>query len=298
MTPRVALIGFGEVGQILGRDLAEQGFDDISAYDRLFLDPISAPSRTAALSSVRVAYDVEEACANRDLVVSAVTAGQAQAVAEAAAPHLKGAIFLDLNSVAPHTRVASQAVIAAAGGCYVEAAVMAPIAPKRLKTPILLGGPHAAAFAPMADRLGLATEVLSDQVGRASAVKLSRSIFVKGLEAIVTESLISARRFGVEAEVLASLENTLPHPDWPGLAHYLITRPLTHGRRRSEEMVEAAAMLGEVGLESSMARATVDLQARQGALGLGAAQDQPQRLADLLDTIAERTTTASQRGKI
>jgi 3-hydroxyisobutyrate dehydrogenase-like beta-hydroxyacid dehydrogenase len=298
MSPRIALIGFGEVGQILGRDLADKGFDDIAAYDRLFLDPTSTPSRTVALSSIRIAYDMKEACANRDLVVSAVTAGQALSVAQAAAPFLKGAIFLDLNSVAPHTRVASQAAIAAEGGRYVEAAVMAPIAPRRLKTPILLGGPHGAAFAPMADRLGLAAEVLSDQVGRASAVKLSRSIFVKGLEAIVTESLISARRFDVEAEVLTSLENTLPHPDWSGLAHYLITRPLTHGCRRSEEMAEAVAMLDAAGLRSSMARATVDLQARQGALGLGAALDQPERLQDLLDTIAERTTTASQRGKI
>jgi 3-hydroxyisobutyrate dehydrogenase-like beta-hydroxyacid dehydrogenase len=298
MNPRIALIGFGEVGQILGRDLAEQGFDDITAHDRLFLDPTSALSRTSALAPVRVAYDMEEACANRDLVISAVTAGQALAVARAAAPHLKGAIFLDLNSVAPHTRVASQAAVDAQGGRYVEAAVMAPIAPKRLKTPILLGGPHAAAFASMADRLGLAAEVLSDEVGQASAVKLSRSIFVKGLEAIVTESLASARRFGVEAQVLASLNNTLPHADWPGLAHYLVTRPLTHGRRRSEEMVEAVAMLDAADLDSPMARATVELQARQGALGLGAAQDQPERLPDLLDTIAERTTTASQREKI
>jgi 3-hydroxyisobutyrate dehydrogenase-like beta-hydroxyacid dehydrogenase len=78
---------------------------------------------------------------------------------------------------------------------------MAPIAPKRLKTPILLGGPHAEAFAPMPVDWALSTEVFSDEVGRASAVKLSRSIFVKGLEAIVTESLASARHFGVEAEV-------------------------------------------------------------------------------------------------
>jgi 3-hydroxyisobutyrate dehydrogenase-like beta-hydroxyacid dehydrogenase len=107
-----------------------------------------------------------QACAGRDLVISAVTAGQALAVARAAAPHLKGAIFLDLNSVAPHTRVASQAAVDRPGRALCRGAVMAPIAPKRLKTPILLGGPHAAAFAPWLERLGLAAEVLSDEVGR------------------------------------------------------------------------------------------------------------------------------------
>lgn len=290
MTARIALIGFGEVGQILAADLAEQGVTDIVVHDRLFTDPTSAPSLAAAQSTVRACPDIAQACADRDLVISAVTAGQALAVATAAAPGLREAIFLDLNSVAPQTRLASQQMIAEHQGRYVEGAVMAPIAPKRLKTPILLGGPSGGELAPLLEQLGFDAKVFSDEVGRASAVKLSRSIFVKGLEAIITESLASARHFGVEGEVLASLSNTLPHEDWPGLAHYLITRPLTHGRRRSEEMAEAAAMLDAAGLPAPMTRATVELHARQGALGLGAAEDQPDSLPDLLDAVAERTT--------
>jgi 3-hydroxyisobutyrate dehydrogenase-like beta-hydroxyacid dehydrogenase len=293
MTPRIALIGFGEVGQILASDLTDQGVENIVVHDRLFADPGSAPSRAAAQAPVQVVSDIAQACAGRDLVISAVTAGQALAVATAAAPNLRGAIFLDLNSVEPRTRLASQQVIAEHQGLYVEGAVMAPIAPKRLKTPVLLGGPHARGLAPLVEQLGFAARVFSEDVGRASAVKLSRSIFVKGLEAIVTESLASARHFGVEAEVLASLSNTLPHEDWPGLAHYLITRPLTHGRRRSEEMAEAAAMLDAAGLPAPMTRATVELHARQGALGLGADEDQPDSLPDLLDAVAERTTGLS-----
>lgn len=295
MSPRVGLIGFGEVGQILAADLAAGGVGDILVHDRLFVDPMSRPSLAMAASPARPAEDIAIACEGRDLVISAVTAGQALTVAQAAAAHLRGAVFLDLNSVAPHTRRASLEVIDAAGGRYVEGAVMAPIAPRRLGTPVLLGGPHARAFAPVAAGLGFSVEAFADEVGRASAVKLSRSVFVKGLEAIVTESLLGARHHGVEAEVLASLGDTLPHPDWPSLARYLLTRPLTHGLRRSEEMQEAAAMLGEAGLDATMARATATLQRDQAALGMDAPEAQAGGLPELLDAVAEHKRAVSGR---
>lgn len=291
MSPRVALIGFGEVGQILFADLDAAGVSDIVVCDRLFADPTSSPSRAA--NGARRASDISTACAGRDLVISAVTAGEALDVAREAAAYLGQAWFLDLNSVSPQTREAQARVLD--GGRYVEGAVMAAIAPKRLKTPILLGGPHAAGIAPLLADLGFSAEPADERIGRASAVKLSRSVFVKGLEALVTESLASARHYGVEAEVLASLNNTLPHPDWPALARYLLTRPLVHGRRRSEEMTEAAAMLAAAGLDAPMTQATVEVQARQGGLGLGETDDQPEDLGALLDAVARRTTVLSKR---
>lgn len=288
MSPRIGLIGFGEVGQILAADLAARGAADIAVHDRLFADAASGPSQALPGAPVRAAESIAAACVDCELVISAVTAGQSLAVARAAAPHLAGALFLDLNSVAPHTRLASRDAVEAAGGRYVEGAVMAPIAPLRIATPVLLGGVHAADFAPAAQALGFAATAFSETVGPASAVKLSRSVFVKGLEAIVTEALLSARRHGVEAQVLASLNNTLPHPDWPGLARYLITRPLAHGGRRAEEMREAVAMLDAAGLDSVMAAATARLQQAQGALGLEAPGDQAEDLGALLDAIAAR----------
>jgi len=295
MSPRLALIGYGEVGRVLHADLVARGVSDIVVHDRLFADPASPPSRAAAEDQARVASGLAEACAGRDLVISAVTAGEALNVARAARPHLDQAWFLDLNSVSPQTRKAEADALAGSKARYVEGAVMAPIGPKRQQTPILLGGPHAAAVAPLLDALGFSVSPAGEEIGRASAIKLSRSIFVKGLEAIVTESLASARHYGVEAEVLASLGNTLPHPDWPALARYLLTRPLVHGKRRSEEMAEAAGMLAAAGLDASMTRGTVEVQARQGALGL---TGEPfGRLEDLLDSIAERTTALSSQRK-
>jgi len=294
MSPRLTLIGFGEVGQTLRADLAASGVIDVVVHDRLFDDPASAPSK-AAFGVARVANDLASACADRDLVISAVTAAEALNVARAAAPHLGDGFFLDLNSVSPQTRQAEAQALAGSRARYVEGAVMAPIGPKRLKTPILLGGPAAEAVAPMLSQLGFSTSPAGSEIGRASAVKLSRSIFVKGLEAIVTESLASARHYGVEDEVLASLSNTIPHPDWRGLARYLLSRPLVHGKRRSEEMVEAAKMLLAADLDASMTCAMVEVHARQGGLGLGEEAEGGVDLVDLLDVVAERTKLGANR---
>ena len=138
---------------------------------------------------------------------------------------------------------------------------MSPIGPRRLASPFLLGGPHAEHFAAIANSYGLTDiTVFSDTVGRAAAVKLSRSVIVKGLEAIFTESMLTARYYGVEAEVLDSLSNILPEADWDALAAYFISRSMLHGVRRSEEMVEAAATVADAGVEPLMARATVERQ--------------------------------------
>ena len=125
---------------------------------------------------------------------------------------------------------------------------MTSVPPKGLRSPMLLGGPHATAFAVSMSAFDMALTVFSEEVGRASSVKMCRSVMIKGLEALATECLLAARRYGVEKEVLASLSDTLPHPDWRGLARYVISRPLIHGRRRAEEMREVARTVSEVGV--------------------------------------------------
>ncbi len=138
---------------------------------------------------------------------------------------------------------------------------MSPIGPRRLASPFLLGGPHAQAFATVAAGYGIGdVTVVADQVGRAAATKLCRSVVVKGLESLLSESLLAARVFGVERDVLDSLPNILPPADWEAVAGYFISRSLQHGRRRSEEMEEAAATVAEAGIEPHMARATVERQ--------------------------------------
>jgi hypothetical protein len=195
---------------------------------------------------------------------------------------------VDVNSVAPETKKAAARIIEAAGGRYVEAAVMASVPPKRLKTPMLLGGPHAAAFIDHMALFGMDLTNFAPDIGRASSVKMCRSVMIKGLEALTTECMLAARYYGVEADVLATMGDTLPHPNWPDLARYVISRALIHGKRRAEEMREVAVTVEHAGIEPLLSRAIAERQDwawKQGAV-MGEARNLPS-LEPLLDALTE-----------
>jgi 3-hydroxyisobutyrate dehydrogenase-like beta-hydroxyacid dehydrogenase len=265
VTPsRVALLGLGEVGSVLVEDLRGLGHG-VAAYDIAWSDDSSIARRNA--ESLDVPMDsLAAALEGADLVVSAVTPGSCVAVARASAGLLRtGAWYVDLNSASPGHKVEAAALVEAGGGWYVEVALMSAIAPRRLSAPFLLGGPRAEAFAEAATEFGLLdVSVVPGPLGRAAATKLCRSVVVKGLEALFTESLTAARHHGVEAAVLASLSNILPPADWEAVADYFVARSQRHGRRRSEEMLEAAATVAESGLDPLMALATAERQALTG----------------------------------
>lgn len=263
----IALIGYGEVGRILAEDLAPRAAR-LSAWDVRFASGALGPRDDADPGLLRRARRNAEAVAGATLVISAVTAGETRAAAAESAERLApGTWFLDLNAAAPRTKTEAAAIINAAGGRYVEAAVMSPVPPKRLAAPILLGGPHADAFGKVGASLGFSgLSVFSRAYGAASAAKLGRSVMVKGVEALLTESLLAARHYGVEDAVLASLENLLPGADWPALARYMVSRTLAHGARRAEEMREAAAMVAEAGIAPLMSVAAAERQAWAGGL--------------------------------
>jgi 3-hydroxyisobutyrate dehydrogenase-like beta-hydroxyacid dehydrogenase len=259
----ITLIGFGEAGGILGADLAKAG-PDVVVYD-ILLERAETRTRLrarAADAGVRCAASTLEAVRGADLVISAVTASASTDVARAAAPALAaGQAFLDINSVAPATKRINAELIEARGATYVDAAVMAPVPPQRLAVPMLLGGSQAAELAGALNALGMNTVAIAREVGVASAVKMCRSILIKGLEALALESLLAARHFGAEEQVLASLQRSFPDMGWgAALPDYLISRIAEHGRRRVEEMREVARTLEDVHLEPLMARATAARQ--------------------------------------
>jgi 3-hydroxyisobutyrate dehydrogenase-like beta-hydroxyacid dehydrogenase len=198
-----------------------------------------------------------------------------------------GAFYLDLNSVSPRTKTEAARAIELAGGRYVEAAVMSPIAPQGIASPIWLGGPRAREFLPIAHSLGFGgSAVYSDTLGDASAAKMCRSVIVKGMEALLAESLLTARRHGVEDLVLASLQDLFPIGDWRKLARYMIARSLQHGRRRAEEMREAARTVVEAGFEPWMSEGTI---ARQEWAAGQASALRAEALTDVLDEMLART---------
>jgi 3-hydroxyisobutyrate dehydrogenase-like beta-hydroxyacid dehydrogenase len=258
----IALIGYGEVGRILAEDLRAESHE-VTAFDLKQRTSEAVPIRAHALvHRVMLAESHRDAVRWAELTVSAVTASQTVAVAEACAGALpKGSFFLDLNSASPAAKIAAADLVTRGGGRYVEGAVMTSVPPHRLKVPLLLGGLHAAELLPDLNELGFAAKVASGQLGVASATKMCRSVMIKGLEATVIESFVAARRYGVEEAVLASLRETFPGIDWSEQAAYFFERVIAHGRRRAEEMREAAATVREAGLEPWSAAATAERQA-------------------------------------
>ncbi len=258
----IGLVGYGEVGRILAEDLRARGVANVLAYDIKLGGPNGAPLRDhAARHGVRLAESHAELAAQSDLIVSAVTASQAVPVAEACAPALRsGAWFLDFNSASPGAKIRAGEIVAAAGGRYVEGAVMTSIPPYRIRVPLLLGGSQAVALAPLLNVLGFDAKVASPQLGVASATKMCRSVMIKGLEAMVIECFTAARAHGVEDAVLASLAETFPGIDWERQGAYFFQRVIQHGRRRAEEMREVAQTVHEAGLEPWSAAGTAERQ--------------------------------------
>jgi 3-hydroxyisobutyrate dehydrogenase-like beta-hydroxyacid dehydrogenase len=270
---QIALIGYGEVGGILAEDLRAAGHS-VCAFDRKLSnanananDSGDAMRAHAAKFDVHLGSTVADALRGAELVISAVTASQAVPVAQACAFAMAngmglGAYVLDFNSASPRAKTRAAALVDAAGGRYVEGAVMTTLPPYRIKVPLLLGGPHASALFPVLQGLGFAPKVVSEKLGVASATKMCRSIMIKGLEAMVIESFTTARHYGVEDAVIASLYETYPGIDWEKQGAYLFQRVIEHGRRRSEEVMEVAQTVSEAGLSPYSATGTAQRQAQ------------------------------------
>lgn len=251
----IALIGFGEAGSTFAKAAGWKG--RASAYDLL-------PERRAAMGAapVNACASAAEALADAALVLSLVTADAALCAARDYAVFLRpGAIWCDMNSVAPDTKRQAARFIEDAAGRYVDVAILAPVNPARIAVPLLLSGVAAE------DAQGLLTAAgfssvrrVGDEIGKASAIKMIRSVMVKGIEALTAEMMLAAMQAGVVDEVLASLDASEKREDWPTRAAYNIERMRTHGQRRAAEMEEVCRTLADLGVDPIMSQGTVRRQ--------------------------------------
>ena len=261
----IAFIGFGEVGQRFSRDLLKNADLSIRAYDILF-DRLGGDQNLAARAKamgVAPCANAAEAIKGADVVISAVTADVSEkAAADAAAFIAKDQIFFDINSASPETKRRSAASIVNAGGIFVEGAVMAAVLKPGIGVPILAGGPGAERLAALLNGFGMNIESVASDYGKASAIKLCRSIMIKGMEALMLDCVLACRVWGASGPVFASLGETFPSIDWAKLAETMMERVDAHGARRAAEMREAAEMLAAAGFNPSLAFAVADAQSR------------------------------------
>lgn len=273
---RILLVGFGEAGQAFARGWALPA-GRLNAYDV----KLNVPEQAASIVSAAAAYGVgvdpilEMALAVTRRVFCLVPTDQSEIAAKAAAPFLQpGTIWLDGSSSSPGRKRRAAATIEAAGGRYVDMAIMAPVYPRLHRTPVLLSGPAAQIALPELTSLGMVAELAGPDVGGASAIKMIRSVLIKGMEAITAECLLAARRAGVEDAILHSLASSDPDVDWKGRTAYNLERMTRHGNRRAAELREAVATLDELGVPSRMSAATAIWQDQVGDMGI-AISDEP-----------------------
>lgn len=272
MEQDIGLIGFGEAGRTfaLAGDWAGQAHvHDIKTE---LADLRAAKLSDYADAGVEGYDDLPQVAQRVDMLLSLVTADQALGVAEAAAACLTpGTLFCDMNSIAPQTKQAAAKYIEAVGGHYVDVAVMAPVDPARLNVPLLLSGAQAERAAERLAALGFTNiRIVGTAVGRASAIKMLRSVMVKGLEALSAECVLAADKADVLDEVLASLDASEKAKPWGVRAAYNLDRMMIHGLRRAAEMEEVVKTLDGLGTGSAMTRGTVERQRAIGALGIAA----------------------------
>jgi len=289
---RLGLIGYGEVGKIFSAGLNGLSVvTAVGAWDLKFAraDTGAAERAHAASAGVQAHDSAAALCAASELVISAVTASSTLAVAEEAARHIQpGTLFLDLNSASPGTKRQCAALLDGAGAHYVEAGVMTSVPPYGIRVPMLLGGAQAAALAARLNDWGMDVRAVSEQLGVASAIKMCRSVMIKGLEALVIESYTAARAYGVEEHVLPTLQETFPSIDWAAQGAYFFQRVAQHGQRRAEEMRESARTVWEAGCEPLMTAAIADKQqwvAEQARAGVFHGVDQGARWQDWADAL-------------
>jgi 3-hydroxyisobutyrate dehydrogenase-like beta-hydroxyacid dehydrogenase len=266
--PALCFIGFGEAGQAIAAGLREAGVERIAAWDILFPQPDGERLRRAGQAiGVRCATSAADAVRDADIVISAVTAASSVDAVQSVRPHIGGRPFLlDINSVSPG-RKQEAAKLLGDTARYVDVAVIAPIHPARHQTPMLIAGTHAAAAAPALAELGMRVTVAGAEVGAAAAIKMVRSVMIKGIEALTLECFLAAARAGVLEEVAASLKNNYPGLDWSKIVPYNLERMASHGERRAAEMEEVAVTLRELGVEPLMTAGTVKRQREMGDIG-------------------------------
>ena len=287
----IGFVGFGEAAFHIATGLRQPGIDRITAYDINTHTPGLGEKirQRAAETGTRLVDTNEQLTRSSEIILSAVTSNQAARAAEQNAPYLHSSLlYADVNSVSPALKQSIARTITAAGARFVEIAMMTPVPPYGHRVPMLAGGEGAPQFVERLTPFGMNIEIVSLEVGVASATKMFRSIIVKGMEALLTECVLGASRYGAEPRVFASLAESFPGINWKELADYMVGRVVVHGERRAREMEEVAETLRSLDIEPIMSEATARRMDWSAHLGLKALfnGEAPKSYQEVVEAIA------------
>ena len=285
---RWGIIGFGEVGSTFARHLWDHTGRPVVVTDPVLHQKLPPPHLQQRLQgvSIRLAADIEELVGSADVVLSTVTAGVAEGVGREAAHTWRQGLFIDLNSTEPGSKQLLAGLFPGDG--YIDGSILGAIKGEGAATPVALAGPRSAEALEAFQEAGFRASVTSLKVGGASALKLCRSVFMKGLECLFVETLLAARQYDLQQPVLETIEETLKAYGLIPMAGMLVTTHAVHCGRRAREMDGAVRMLGEMGLPSTMSQASRSFLERSSQTGLAEhfSQVVPDRLEEVLEFLS------------
>ena len=296
---KIGFVGFGEAGFHLAKGLRGAGVAEIFAFD-IHANTAGRGEKIrqrASESGVNLLASNQQLVGNSEVIFSTVTANQTMEAAQQNAPYLTVQhIYADLNSISPNLKKTIGGLIETHRAAFVEIAIMSPVPPHGHRVPMFLGGIHAPKFVELLSPLGMNLEIISEEIGAASATKMCRSIIVKGMEALLLECVLGAVPYGVDERVFATLEETMPGMNWKKMASYMVGRVLEHGERRARELEEVAVTLREIGVDPIMTEAIVKRQDWGASLNLLAefGGKPPEDYRTVVKAIAERKREVSE----
>ena len=266
---RLGLVGYGEIGSTLGAGLRKAGLASVAAYDRYAFDGpyaalIQQRAEQAGVTLVRSNQDLADAA---DLIVSVTPGSVSLQSAAAFAPCLTARhTFVDFASATPKIKIGVAQLIASTGALTGDASIEGT--PKNgYAMPILSSGPAGEQLRDLLNPWGMRIEFVGAELGRASGIKILRSVLIKGIEALTGEMLLAARHYGIDDIVLASASKTLARP-WMDTVESLIPSGVIHAQRRAEELEMSAEAVADAGIEPVMARAVAAHLRWKASLGL------------------------------
>ena len=249
---RFGFIGFGALAQAFAAGLRQAGIEGVAAFTRPRDDPAAAAALAARLRAAGVhrCWSLQELVHDADVIIGAVPAGAAVEIVERSVPHLiPGRLYVDPTPLAPSHKRALADRIGVAGAEYADVAVLGTVAIESYAVPMIAAGPGALRWAATATPLGFKVSVLEGAAGQASLVKLLRSVYMKGRDALILEMLLAARRHGVEDAVLTSIGGPAEQVPFPDLVERVLRSLAIYAERRSAELEAAAELVDDVGLE-------------------------------------------------
>jgi 3-hydroxyisobutyrate dehydrogenase-like beta-hydroxyacid dehydrogenase len=287
---KIGFVGFGEVASIFSKEMSNKGAE-IRIYDVLISQKggLEIIKKRMLKDNIQIA-SLEEVIIKSDYIFSSVPSQFARDVAKECVKYLKpNKVYIDLNSTSPFIKIELSKIIQSTKAHFIEGAILGAVGIAGSKTHILVTGKKGKEVAEVFNKLGMNMSYYSPEIGKASMFKMLRSIFSKGLEALILECLIAGKKAGIEKDLWDDITNFMSKKPFDQIAANWIQTHVTAYERRYHEIVQVVETMKKIGVEPIMTSNTENFFRRSLSLGLKEAfPEKPDSFEKVIDFISEK----------